>query len=88
MDEVLVNLKIQLENEEWPNIYLFKFIIPNEPEKIAHVTALFNDTSDIVMHPSKNGTYMSVSAKELMLDVDSIIEKYENASKIKGLIAL
>lgn len=81
-------LRVQLEQQEWPDIYLFKFIVPNEKEKIAQVTVLFNDSSDLVMHPSRTGKYMSVSAKELMLDVDSIIKVYLEAGKIEGLIAL
>lgn len=88
MDEVLEKLKIQLDLQSWPDVYLFKFIIPNDSEKIAKVTALFNDSTDIVMHPSRNGNYMSISAKELMLDVNSIIQKYMEASQINGLIAL
>jgi hypothetical protein len=40
------------------------------------------------MHPSSQGTYISISAKELMLDVDSIIAKYEKASLIEGIISL
>jgi len=88
MDEVLERLKVQLDLQEWPDIYLFKFIVPNDPEKIAQVASLFNESADLVMHPSRNGNYMSVSAKELMLDVDSIITKYIDASKIEGLIAL
>jgi hypothetical protein len=31
---------------------------------------------------------MSIGAKELMLDVDSIIDKYLQAAKIEGLISL
>lgn len=88
MEKDLANLKIQLDLQEWPNIYLFKFIVPNDSEKLALVTNLFDETSDVVMHPSKNGNYMSISAKELMLDTDSIIHKYIEATKIKGLIAL
>lgn len=88
MDEVLERLRVQLDLQEWPDIYLFKFIIPNDKEKIAQVTSLFNESADLVMHPSRNGKYMSMSAKELMLDVDSIISKYIDASKIEGLIAL
>lgn len=88
MEENFEKLKIQLVLQEWPDVYLFKFIIPNESEKLAQVTALFDDSSDMVMHPSRNGNYMSVSVKELMLDADSIIEKYIAAAKIKGLIAL
>lgn len=88
MHHVLEKLKIQLEQHEWPDVYMFKFIVPNLSEKVAQVTALFNDSTDIVMHPSKTGKYMSVTAKELMLDVDSILLKYEEAALIEGLIAL
>ena len=88
MEEVLIRLRVQLELQDWPDIYLFKFIVPNETEKIAQVTALFNESCDLVLHPSRTGKYMSVSAKELMLDVESIIEKYYEAAKIEGLIAL
>jgi 3-deoxy-D-manno-octulosonic acid (KDO) 8-phosphate synthase len=88
MHDVLEKLKIQLEQQEWPDVYMFKFIVPNESEKVAQVTALFNNSTDIVMHPSKTGKYISVTAKELMLDVDSILEKYEEAALIGGLIAL
>ena len=88
MHHVLEKLKIQLEQQEWPDVYMFKFIVPNASDKVAQVTALFNDSTDIVMHPSKNGNYMSITAKELMLDVDSILAKYEEASTIEGLIAL
>ena len=88
MEETLEKLKIQLELLEWPNVYLFKFIIPNQPQQLAQVTALFDETSDITFHPSSNSKYTSVSVKELMLDVDSIIEKYRNASSIEGIISL
>jgi hypothetical protein len=88
MHHVLEKLKIQLEQQDWPDVYMFKFIVPNESEKVAQVTVLFNDSTDIVMHPSKTGKYISVTAKELMLDVDSILAKYEQAAQIEGLIAL
>jgi hypothetical protein len=88
MHDVLEKLKIQLEQQEWPDVYMFKFIVPNESEKVAQVTALFNNSTDIVMHPSKTGKYISVTAKELMIDVGSILEKYEEAALIGGLIAL
>jgi len=88
MDEVLEKLKVQLELQEWPNVYFFKFIIPNNSETIALTTGLFDNEAEVVMHPSKNGNYMSISAKEMMLDVNSILEKYKKASLIKGIISL
>lgn len=88
MEGVFDKLRKQLELEEWPNVYLFKFIIPNEPEPLAKVNALFRETAEISTQPSRNGNFVSVSAKEMMLDVDSIIAIYEKSSEIKGLIAL
>ena len=88
IDDSLEKLKVQLELLEWPDVYLFKFIIPDESEKLALLSAIFNNESEIVMHPSKTSKYMSFSVKELMLDVDSIIEIYKKASLIKGIISL
>jgi uncharacterized protein len=88
MDNPYLKLREQLELQEWPNVYLFKFIVPNTSENIAKTTALFGSSADLQLHESKTGKFVSVSVKELMLDVDSIINKYEEATKIKGLMAL
>ena len=88
MSDPYLNLKEQLDLLEWPNVYLFKFIIPNNPEAIAKTSALFDDAVDLKLQPSKTGKYVSVNAKEMMLDVDSIIDKYNKSSSIEGLMAL
>lgn len=89
MDEnIFDKLRLQLDQEDWPAVYLFKFIVPNDDEKLALVTSMFNDSNEIVLHQSKNGNFVSVSVKELMLDVDSIISKYVEAAKIPGVISL
>lgn len=88
MEETLRKLREQLDLQEWPNVYFFKFIVPNESKTVALVNALFDTSAEITMHASKNGKYISVSAKEMMLDVNSIIHKYEKASLIKGIISL
>ena len=81
-------LKLQLEQQSWPDVYLFKFIVPNDSETVAKINAIFNESSDLVMHASRNGNYISVTVKELMLDVESIISVYDKASQIKGVISL
>ena len=88
MSDTLDKLKIQLELQEWPNVYLFKFIAPNNSETVAIITAMFDDGTDLTYNKSKTGKYVSISAKELMIDVDSIIAKYRKVSEIKGVIAL
>ncbi|MFT5779535.1 MAG: hypothetical protein ACI837_002494 [Crocinitomicaceae bacterium] len=86
--DLYANLREQLNLLKWPDVYLFKFIVPNELELVARVTAMFDDGTDLVYRASKNDKYMSISVKELMLNVDSIIEKYKVAHEIEGLIAL
>lgn len=81
-------LRAQLELQEWPNVYLFKFIVPNTPKSIAQATALFSDVSEMNFNESKTGKYVSVSVKEMMMDVDSIIEVYARAAQIEGIVSL
>jgi uncharacterized protein len=88
MSDPFSKLREQLALQEWPDVYLFKFIVPNQSDLLARTTALFGDLSEISFHESKTGKYISVSAKEVMTDVDSIIEVYIRAAEIKGLIAL
>jgi len=88
MSDPFSKLREQLALQEWPDVYLFKFIVPNHPDMLARTTALFGDLSEISFHESKTGKYISVSAKEVMTNVDSIIEVYVRAAEIKGLIAL
>jgi putative lipoic acid-binding regulatory protein len=62
--------------------------VPNDNERMAQVSALFDEQADISYHQSGGGNYVSVSVKEVMLTVDSIIEIYEKAAQIKGVISL
>lgn len=88
MQDEFDNLRGQLSEQEWPGIYFFKFIVKNESVSVAKVAALFNDTSEMSMQPSRSGKYISISAKELMLDVESIIDVYKKAVQIDGIISL
>lgn len=81
-------LRNKLELEEWPNLYFFKFIMPSDNKKIALISNIFDDTSDIQVRPSSKGNYTSISVKEMMFDVDSIIDVYEKAAQIEGVIIL
>lgn len=87
-EDPYTKLREQLELLEWPNVYLFKFISPNDSDKIARLTALFDNGADLKYQPSRTGKYISVSVKEMMMDVDSIIEKYKTAASVEGVIIL
>jgi putative lipoic acid-binding regulatory protein len=82
-------LRMQLEDRDWPAVFLFKFIVPADNQKVAEVEALFDTkVAQIELRPSKTGKFISISAKEMMIDVDSIIDRYKKATKIEGLMAL
>ena len=69
----------------WPALYVFKFIVPKGKE--AEVKNLFplHETSE---RASKNGNYTSLTIQMMMPSSESVIEVYQLAGKIEGLIAL
>jgi len=83
-------LKEQLKlSTKWPSLYMFKFIVPADNEKIAQVESLFNSKeSQIQLRESRKGNYVSVTAKEMMISPDKVIERYLEAEEIEGLISL
>ena len=88
MSDVLAKLRVQLETMEWPSVYMYKFIVPNHPEKVDAIKAMFDDSAVIKTNTSKNANFISVSIEVVELDVDSIVEKYTSASQIQGIISL
>jgi len=82
-------LKKKLENSgDWPRVYFFKFIIPSDNKKLALIEALFGAEAQVNIKQSSKGNFISVSAKELMLNADRVIERYEKASEIEGVMSL
>ena len=82
------NLKLQLEKEEWRSLYMFKFIAPSDNQKIALITSMFDEASEINFRPSSKGTYTSISVKEIMMSAESVIEIYEKTALIDGVIII
>ncbi len=76
------------ENQHWPMLYYFKFIVQNNQEKLNQVKALFDDPSSITYKTSRDIKFIGMSCKQWMPDVESIITIYEKASTVDGLIAL
>lgn len=90
-EEFYKKLKEQLANTAlWPTAYLYKFIVPTDPSKIAQVEAIFDNLGAVIStKQSKNGKYTSVSINVRMKNPDQVILKYkEVGSKIEGVISL
>lgn len=78
--------KEQLDNEySWPALYMFKFIVPYEQEE--QVKALF-PYNELRSKASKNGKYISVTAQVMMNSSEAIVQIYEEAHQIEGIISL
>lgn len=76
------------QTTEWPTVYMFKFIVPADNRKLAMVEALFSNTAQVTTRESRNGKYISITGKVVMLNALEVIEKYRKASEIEDIIAL
>jgi len=79
--------ELLIKENSWPMVYMYKFIIPAYNHKIALVESKFSDEAIILHKESSNGKYFSITVKEVMLDADSVIAKYEEMEGIEGLMA-
>jgi len=69
----------------FPTLYMFKFIVPNGSE--AQVAGLLPNNKMTLKHSSK-GTYVSATIKAMMPNSEAILDIYEKAAKIEGVISL
>lgn len=77
------------QNYTWPALYMFKFICPANNEAVAKLEQLFDpEVAELSLRPSSKGNYVSFTAKELMISVEAVIERYRLATDIPGLISL
>jgi putative lipoic acid-binding regulatory protein len=90
MDPEIERIKKLLnENHEWPSLFMFKFVVPSENEKIAKTEALVNsETAEIRLRPSSKGNYTAVTIRVVMVSAQAVLDVYAEARKIDGLIAL
>lgn len=76
-----------LANHTFPTKYMFKFVVPNTPEKSDELKSLF-PSAELTTNLSKTGKYISYTAVVKMDSVDEIILIYRKAGTIEGVLAL
>ena len=81
-DEIIEMLD---REHQWPTWYLFKFIVPRGKEDL--VIALFPEGQTSVKASSK-GKYRSVTSKMMMSSAQEVLDIYEKAGHIEGVLAL
>ena len=88
MSDEFQKLRELLEEQNYPSIYFFKFIVKTDEDKMVEIKRCFSETAEFSSRPSKNGNYISISIKEMMLSTEAIIERYQAVGKIEGVITL
>ena len=89
-EEFYNRLKEQLaETSKWPSNYLYKFIVPTDPEKIKQIQDIFDNTGAVIeSKQSKNAKYTSLSITVNLKNPDAVISKYKEVGEVKGVISL
>ncbi|MGF1532512.1 MAG: DUF493 family protein [Bernardetiaceae bacterium] len=77
------------ENYTFPARYTFKFIVPSEQEKIDFLCALFPpDQVQVSLKTSAKQNFTSITIRATMPSAEAILEKYEAAAVVPGIISL
>lgn len=89
-DNFYASLKAKLEvNHNFPEDYLFKFIITNEEKKIMEIYRLFDEMKfTLSTKESKNAKYVSISINAFVLDAEQVTAIYRKAGEIEGIMSL
>jgi len=69
----------------WPSLYTFKFVVPKGKEEEVKKLFPLHESSE---RKSKNGNYTSVTFHMMMPGSQAVIDVYQRASTIEGIIAL
>jgi putative lipoic acid-binding regulatory protein len=77
-----------IETSVFPTVYMFKFIVPSENRSIALVENLFDQSAEIHIKESGRGKYTSVTGKQVVINVEEIIDIYKKASTIEKIMFL
>lgn len=85
------DLKNKIEaSQNFPSIYMFKFILSSDNKKIALIESIFDNTEqpDISIRQSSRGRYVSITVKQMVQSVEYIIDIYKRVSKIPGVMLM
>ena len=89
-EDFYASLKDKLEaTHDFPQDYLFKFIITNEESKQTEIYRVFDNVKyTLSTKDSKNGKYTSLTMNAFVLDADQVISIYKEVGKISGVMML
>lgn len=89
-EEFYKSLKEKLENNhDFPEDYLFKFIIPTDDAKLTEIYKVFDGIKfTLGNRESKNGKYTACNINAFVLDADQVVRIYKEVAIIENVILL
>jgi putative lipoic acid-binding regulatory protein len=89
-EEFYRSLKEKLENNhDFPEDYLFKFIIPTDEAKLTEIYKVFDGIKfTLGNRESKNGEYTACNINAFVLDADQVVRIYQEVATIENVILL
>jgi putative lipoic acid-binding regulatory protein len=88
-DEAKDRLRDRLnEVHEWPSVYMYKFVMEPEETRLNAVLSLFPPESEVLRRYSAGGKYVSVTIREVMMNAEDVVMRYDQATSIQGVIVL
>lgn len=80
------NFKEKLQaSGQFPMLYMFKFIVPQD--KKDEISALF-PKNKVELKESSGGKYVSATIRMMAESADQVIDYYQQAALIEGVISL
>lgn len=76
-------------HHNFPEDYLFKFIITSDESKLTEIYRVFDDINfTMSTRDSKNGKYTSLSINAFVLDAEQVVKIYKQVALIEGVMML
>ena len=88
MPDKYSKLRSILAEYNYPMVYPFKFIFEQDQNKLVTIKRVFDETAEISVKASSKGNYTSITIKQMMLNPEEIINKYEQMENIEGVIVI
>lgn len=73
---------------EWPSAFTFKFVLPNDPQRIEVLKGLFGVSAEFSHRESRNGNYIAFTIREVLPNAEHVFMRYEAAAGIEGIMSL
>lgn len=86
--EQAARLREQLDKLQWPQAYMFKFVMPNDPLRVERVRQMLPQDGRMRADSSRTGKYVSLTCVATMPSADAVMEVTTKICQVEGVISL